>query len=95
MSTDDRGFEVMETAGTVGNIVEGDSWLSQDPRLDASGGRGTVGWWFCIDAMSARASMFELDEDLLAWVWMPFDVAELLPVVSGLANGDETAGSSG
>lgn len=31
MSTDDLGFEVMETVGTVGNIVEGDSWLSQDP----------------------------------------------------------------
>jgi hypothetical protein len=42
--------------------------------------------------------MFEMEEDLLAcaWVrWVPFVVvAELLPVVRGLPNGDETPGSS-
>lgn len=43
--------------------------------------------------------MFEMEEDLLAcpWLgWVPFVVvvAELAPVVRGLANGDETPGTS-
>lgn len=66
MSTDDLGLEVIATFGTVGNMVEGDSWLSQDPRLEANGGLGTVDWLFCSSAISARVSIFEVDEDLLA-----------------------------
>lgn len=41
--------------------------------------------------------MFEVEEDLLpsAWLgWVPFVVVELLPVVRGLAKGDDTAGTS-
>jgi hypothetical protein len=62
ISKDDRGFEVAVTAWTVGNIVDGESWLSKDSLLLNMGAADFCGWWFCIDAMSARVSILCVEE---------------------------------
>jgi len=64
-SKDARGFEVTETAGTWGKMVDGESWLSYDSRLRNTGA-GDLG--FCRDARSARVSMFGVEDGLWTMV---------------------------
>ena len=48
---------------TFGNMVEGDRWLSKDSVLRLSiGAAPRAGWWFCIEARSASASMLGVED---------------------------------
>lgn len=86
---DVRGVIVFAVC-TVGYIVEGDLWLSNDSVFRLSmGAEPRAGWWFCKEAISASASILGVEDSREGGASL--EAVSFKEPINGLCPGDARA----